>query len=246
MNQNLNSNEKRILKDVIKIMKNPLTSQGIYYKHNDDDLYKAHCMIIAPHDSIYGHGFYFFNINYPKDYPFSPPKFEYKTNNDNIRFNPNLYRNGKVCLSILNTWSGPKWSSCQTISSVLLSVLTLFHNEPLLNEPGIKKTHRDFKNYNKIIEYSTYKIAINDILSNKICSELYEIFREDIHNYIQLNSDKILDKFNLSMKKHKKGNDDIDNLVKTGIYCMKVKINYDMLKKELNKNIKDIIKLKKG
>jgi hypothetical protein len=27
-----------------------------------------------------------------------------------VRFNPNLYINGKVCLSLLGTWSGPSWN----------------------------------------------------------------------------------------------------------------------------------------
>ena len=87
-------------------------------------------------------------------------KVEYYTNGNNVRFNPNLYRTGKVCISILNTWAGPQWTSCQTISSILLSLITLFHNKPLLNEPGFSEKHKDFKNYNKIIEYSNFEIAV--------------------------------------------------------------------------------------
>ena len=64
-----------------------------------------------------------------------------------------LYRNGKVCLSVLNTWRGEGWTSCQTIRSVLLILVTLFHNKPLLNEPGITEKHRSFIPYNKIITY---------------------------------------------------------------------------------------------
>ena len=29
--------------------------------------------------------------------------------NTQVRFNPNLYNCGKVCLSLLGTWSGPGW-----------------------------------------------------------------------------------------------------------------------------------------
>ena len=60
------------------------------------------------------------------------------------RFHPNLYRNGKVCLSILNTWKGEQWTSCQTIRSILLTLITLFHNKPLLNEPGFTEKSSDF------------------------------------------------------------------------------------------------------
>ena len=58
--KSLNSNEKRILKDVIKITRNPLISNGIFYSHDVDNLYKGYSMIIGPKDTIYKHGFYFF------------------------------------------------------------------------------------------------------------------------------------------------------------------------------------------
>ena len=46
---------------------------------------------------------------YPTEYPFKPPKVTYKTNDGFTRFNPNLYKNGKVCISLLNTWQGEQW-----------------------------------------------------------------------------------------------------------------------------------------
>ena len=57
-------------------------------------------------------------VKFTTDYPHSPPQVTYWTNGDNIRFNPNLYKCGKVCVSLLNTWRGDQWTSCQTISSV--------------------------------------------------------------------------------------------------------------------------------
>ena len=236
--KSLNSNEKRILKDVIKITKSPLTSNGIYYSHDIDNLYKGYSMIIGPNDTIYRHGFYFFEINYPKDYPYSPPKVTYHTNNHNVRFNPNLYKNGKVCISILNTWHGPQWTSCQTISSILLSLTTLLHNKALTNEPGIKETHRDFKNYNKIIEYSNYRIAINEVLSNKICGNFYLRFKDEIKEYISLNNEKILEDVNSFIKKNKK----LDKTsIKTGIYSIICEINYEELVKNMKLEIKKLI-----
>ena len=74
----------------------------------------------------------------------------------------------KVCISLLNTWRGEQWTSCQTIKSILLSLVSLLHNEPLLNEPGIKKTHRDFKEYNSIIQYKNYEVAILGVLCGSI------------------------------------------------------------------------------
>ena len=97
---------KRLIRDVKDIIKNPLTDNGIYYKHDDTDMLKGYAMIVGPEDTPYFGGFYFFKFKYPDNYPHSPPKVFFCTNGDGIRFNPNLYTNGKVCVSLLNTWSG--------------------------------------------------------------------------------------------------------------------------------------------
>lgn len=39
------------------------------------------------------------------------------TGGGSVRFNPNLYNCGKVCLSLLGTWSGPSWDP--TTSTIL-------------------------------------------------------------------------------------------------------------------------------
>lgn len=58
-----------------------------------------------------------------------------------LRLNPNLYACGKVCLSLLNTWSGSqneKWiPGVSTMLQVLVSIQALILNEkPYFNEPG--------------------------------------------------------------------------------------------------------------
>ena len=62
--------------------------------------------------------FIFLTLIFQDDYPVEPPKVKFCTLDPNIRFNPNLYTCGKVCLSIINTWNGPYWTSCLTLSSV--------------------------------------------------------------------------------------------------------------------------------
>jgi len=56
-------------------------------------------------------------MQFPEDYPSSAPHIVFlTTNGGKTRFNPNLYSDGKVCLSILGTWrgeSGEQWSSVQ-------------------------------------------------------------------------------------------------------------------------------------
>lgn len=57
---------------------------------------------MGPADTPYEGGFFYFLVACTSDYPIKPPKVKLlTTGNNTVRFNPNLYRNGKVCLSIL-------------------------------------------------------------------------------------------------------------------------------------------------
>lgn len=226
----------RLLRDVKNIMKNPLTDNGIYYIHDDEDLLKGYALIVGPSDTPYFGGNYFFEFNFPTDYPHSPPKIIYCTNGDGIRFNPNLYTSGKVCVSILNTWRGEQWTSCQTISTVLLTLCTLLCENPLLNEPGITDKHADFIKYNKIIEYKNVDIAVlkivekhPDIYPNKF-SSFYPFVKE---NFIK-NKDVIL-KFLIERKNNK------EEKICTGMYSMNVIVDYNKLYNTFLQTCKNIL-----
>ena len=94
----------RLLQDVKDIIKNPLESQGIYYKHDEADMLKGTALIIGPKDTPYENGFYFFKFEFPTDYPNSPPKVKYMTNDGETRFNPNLYVICEVVLCALSKY----------------------------------------------------------------------------------------------------------------------------------------------
>ena len=217
----------RLLKDVKQIIKNPLTENGIYYIHDDTDMLKGYAVIIGPSDTPYYGGNYFFEFNYPTDYPHSPPKVKYCTNGNGVRFNPNLYTSGKVCVSLLNTWRGDQWTSCQTISTVLLTLCTLLCNNPLLNEPGVAKNNPDMKDYDEIIQFANIDIAICDIIEKK--KSVYLSFFENFYpfvkeNFIQ-NYDKILD---FAEKKNTEFNGEVKNF-KTNFYGMNVLVDYNYI-----------------
>ena len=154
---------------------------------------KGYALIIGPSDTPYFGGYYFFNFDYPFDYPFSPPKVTFMTNDGTTRFNPNLYKCGKVCVSILNTWAGDKWSSCQTINSILLTLCSLFNNWPLENEPGQYKTSRDFMPYQKSIEFKNIDFSICDIINRNKIPEQFLIFYPFMKTHFMNNYDKLLE-----------------------------------------------------
>jgi ubiquitin-conjugating enzyme E2 Z len=164
---------QRLVKDVKEINKCPLSDHGIFYKHDEDDMLIGRALIVGQKDTPYFAGNYFFRVQFPEDYPYKPPLIISCTQGERIRFNPNLYTNGKVCLSILNTWHGEQWSSCQTISTVLLALAMLLNSQPLLNEPGITTAHRDFNNYNQILEYKNIEIAIMNRMNLPVRDEFH-------------------------------------------------------------------------
>ena len=153
----------------------------------------GYALIIGPENTPYANGYFLFKFNFPYDYPHSPPTVTYHTNDGYTRFHPNFYKNGKVCVSILNTWKGEQWTGCQTIRSILLSLCSLFNENPLVNEPGIVTTHKDIIPYNKIIKYKTISIAINKILTKDLLyfPKYFEVFNDEIINNFIKNYHKI-------------------------------------------------------
>jgi ubiquitin-conjugating enzyme E2 Z len=230
----------RLLKDVKQILKNPLTENGIYYIHDDTDMMKGYALIIGPSETPYFGGNYFFELNYPVDYPHSPPKVKYWTNANNIRFNPNLYVCGKVCVSLLNTWRGDQWTSCQTISTVLLTLCTLLCSNPLLNEPGVCKSHNDMSSYNEIIEFANIDVAVCDIVEKK--QSVFMPFFENFYPFIKENFIKNYEKLlEIANKKNEEFKNQVVNF-KTGYYSMNVNVDYNKVIQRL-KSCKEIVEI---
>ena len=176
---------KRILnKDIKEISNQKLNSLGIYIQFDEDNFLNAKAMIVGPKDSLYEGGFLFFNIHFPKNYPFSPPDITYVSRN-RIRIHPNLYVGngtngfGKVCLSILGTWSGPKWTSIMDITTVLLTIQSLLDNNPLHHEPGQENNKTMMNNlYNEVIKYESIQtLTIKNLVDTP---EGFNIFLDDM------------------------------------------------------------------
>jgi ubiquitin-conjugating enzyme E2 Z len=75
---------------------------GIFVVPDEVDMTLIHALITGSFDTPYEGGVFYFIIKCPADYPISPPRVKFMTTDaSKVRFNPNLYRCGKVCLSIL-------------------------------------------------------------------------------------------------------------------------------------------------
>nr|XP_048306605.1 ubiquitin-conjugating enzyme E2 Z [Myodes glareolus] len=157
-----------LYRDIMSIYKEP--PPGMFVVPDTVDMTKIHALITGPFDTPYEGGFFLFVFRCPPDYPIHPPRVKLMTTGNNtVRFNPNFYRNGKVCLSILGTWTGPAWSPAQSISSVLISIQSLMTENPYHNEPGFEQERHpgDSKNYNECIRHETIRVAVCDMMEGK-------------------------------------------------------------------------------
>ncbi|CAE8584009.1 unnamed protein product, partial [Polarella glacialis] len=78
------------------------------------------------------------------EYPMKPPEVRFvSTDGGTLRLHPQLYADGKVCLSILGTWHGPQWTASSNIRTVLLSIQSLLSEDPLRCEPGLENAPDD-------------------------------------------------------------------------------------------------------
>jgi len=128
--------QKRLMRDIREATKDSLKEQGIWYAPDTSNIIHGKAMIRGPSGTPYADCLLFFSFEFPADYPFTPPKVLFLTGDGRTRMHPNLYVAGKVCLSILGTYSGPSWSANMTLETILLNLQSLLDENPLANEPA--------------------------------------------------------------------------------------------------------------
>jgi len=169
------------------------TSIFLTYDEQRMDLLKV--AIVGPDKTPYKNGLFIFDVKIPPTYPQMPPQVLLRTTgNDTVRFNPNLYEDGYVCLSLLGTWSGPGWSPTHSnLLQLFLSIQSLiFVEEPYFNEPGYD-SHRDTAwgkklsgNYDRHIRLLCLKWALLDHLENPPKG-----FENIFHTHIKMKAEEI-------------------------------------------------------
>lgn len=182
----------RLLRDIRTVYTNTtLKDSGIYYKHDDNVMTVGYGLIIGPSDTVYSDGNYMFKFEFPPTYPHAPPTVTFLCQNNSIRIHPNLYRTGKVCLSIINTWGRNQWTSCQSINSILLSLHSILTNNPLEHEPDYHNKQQSMC-YEKIVYFANINIYICDtiITHDAICP----YFTDIIINHFVSNYHKIVER----------------------------------------------------
>ena len=112
-------------------------------------------MVLNP-DSLYYGGYFKATMTFPDNYPYSPPTFQFA----HPLFHPNIYQDGKLCISILHQpgedeqsgeVAAERWSPVQRVESVLLSIISLLDDaecsSPANVDAGVllRKDHDAYK-----------------------------------------------------------------------------------------------------
>ncbi|RMZ11791.1 hypothetical protein D0860_03241 [Hortaea werneckii] len=164
---------------------------GIFVRYGDSRMDVMKVLIVGPRGSPYENGLWEFDLLCGLDFPNRPPTLQFKTTDGGtVGCNPNLYPCGKVCLSLLGTWSGEPWKAGQsTILQVLVSIQAMiFCDEPWCNEPGRENQAETLQSqeYSRGLRPHTIKAAMLDWMANEdtIWSEVvrrhFEIHENEI------------------------------------------------------------------
>eukprot|EP00924_Labyrinthula_sp_SR-Ha-C_P010655 maker-scaffold_49-snap-gene-0.4-mRNA-1 protein AED:0.23 eAED:0.23 QI:362/1/1/1/1/1/4/92/168 len=133
---------------------------------HDDNLNCWEVLITGPTGSLLEGGFFKALLTFPETYPMQPPEMVFQTE----MFHPNIYPDGKVCISILHApgedamnqqeKSEERWRPILGAESILVSVLSMLTDpQPNLESPANVDASTMFMNNYKQYKRKVRKLA---------------------------------------------------------------------------------------
>lgn len=180
MQQLSNKTKQRITSEWSQLQHNLSNSVHVIVYEQRVDLLTF--IIVGSQYTPYYNSIFIFDLQFTSDYPNNPPLVCYYSNN--YRVNQNLYNDGKVCLSLLNTWhSNDSSTQWQANNSNILQVILSIQGSIL----GVVKPYFNEHNYDRLKHIDSAeqasKLYNENVLINSLNS-LYILQRIN-HVYIQ-------------------------------------------------------------
>lgn len=130
-----------ILQRQFKDLTDPKKGIPSFHIELDDDnifLWNIGIMVLNK-ESMYHGGYFKGQMRFPSEFPYSPPTFRFTP----AIYHPNVYRDGRLCISILHQGGDPTsdepdsetWTPAQTVESVLISIISLLE-DPNVSSPA--------------------------------------------------------------------------------------------------------------
>lgn len=163
--------------------------EGVYVRTWESRLDLFRVLFVGPEETPYASAPFIMDFYLPTDYPQAPPQafFHSWSGESGLggvgRVNPNLYEDGKICLSLLGTWEGNKvegWNPAKsTILQVIVSILGLvLVPQPYFNEAGyeplagLESSKRPSALYNERTILRSHEFLISAVAAVKNNSKL--------------------------------------------------------------------------
>ena len=135
---------------------------------DENDYYKWSVLFTGPEDTIFEGGFFFFFFTFPEDFPQNPPEMKFITE----MFHPNIYKDGKVCISILHSpgvdifndqeKAEERWRPSLGVEQILISVISML-NDPNCDSPANIDAAVMFRNNRKEYEKKVRQLALKSM-----------------------------------------------------------------------------------
>lgn len=151
----MNHSLKCIKRQYISIIKNP---DPLFSIELTDDIFRWNLLIFGPPNTIFENGIFRAKMVFPKDFPNSPPVVSFL---DNL-YHPNIYQDGRVCISILHDGNdqygyesqSERWNPTHSVNSIILSIISMLDNpnfESPANVDASVLCRDNYPKYKKII-----------------------------------------------------------------------------------------------
>ncbi|KAI9216784.1 ubiquitin-conjugating protein 13-like protein [Blastocladiella britannica] len=116
---------------------------------DESNLYEWEILVIPPSGTLYEGGFFKAVMTFPKEYPELPPTLTFKSN----IYHPNVYPDGRVCISILHPpgedtygyeQASERWLPIYTVETIMISVISML-SEPNDQSPANVDAAKEFR-----------------------------------------------------------------------------------------------------
>ena len=129
---------------------------------NPKNFFSWDVLLIGPPETIFEGCIFKCQFKFSSEYPNRPPEFKFLSN----LYHPNIYPDGKVCISILHEGTdeynyehiSERWNPSHSVNSILMSILSMLPNpnfESPANVDASVMWRNDWNKYKQII----YKIV---------------------------------------------------------------------------------------
>lgn len=181
-----------------KLLKESLPP-GVWVRSYADRLDLLSVMIKGPHRTPYEDGLFLFDLQLSSNYPRSPPLCHYISYSSE-RLNPNLYVEGKVCVSLLGTWMGKGtevWGPNSTLLQLIVSIQGLILvSEPYYNEAGYEKQTESQQGYENSRTYNELVILKLVQSMTAMLNSPPEVFKLEVYNHFAANGNAMCKRLN--------------------------------------------------